>query len=66
MVDQSDQGNKTSDFSNRSESAEVISPPKPPEKGSSVDSASRFEEDLKSILVTSVLNLETLDLDLYR
>lgn len=66
MAEQRDEGTKTSDSSNSSESPEVLLPPKPPEEGSSLSSASHFNKDLKSVLVTSVLNLETLDVDLYR
>lgn len=66
MAEQSDEGTKTSDSSNSSESPEVVLPPEPPEEGSSLNSASQFNKDLKSVLVTSVLNLETLDVDLYR
>lgn len=44
----------------------VVLPPKSPEEGSLDISASHFNKDLKSVLVTSVLNLETLDVDLYR
>ncbi|XP_074499797.1 acyl-coenzyme A thioesterase 8 [Sebastes fasciatus] len=39
---------------------------KPPEDDSSESAASQLDQDLKSVLVTSVLNLETLDVDLYR
>ncbi|CAF96932.1 unnamed protein product, partial [Tetraodon nigroviridis] len=66
MAKQSDEGTKTSDSSASSESPEVVLPPKPPEEESSLSSASHFDKDLKSVLVTSVLNLETLDVDLYR
>lgn len=66
MAEQSDEGTKTSDSSASSESPEVVLPPKPPEEESSLSSASHFDKDLKSVLVTSVLNLETLDVDLYR
>lgn len=66
MAEQSDEGTKTSDSSTSGESPEVLLQPEPPEEGSSLNSASHFKKDLKSVLVTSVLNLETLDVDLYR
>lgn len=66
MAEQSDEGTKTSHSSNSTGSSEVVLPPKPPEEGSSQSSPSYFNKDLKSVLVTSVLNLETLDVDLYR
>lgn len=58
MAEHSDDGNH--------ESPGVVLPPKSPEEGSLHVSASHFNKDLKSVLVTSVLNLETLDVDLYR
>lgn len=39
---------------------------KSPEDESSDNPASHYDQDLKSVLVTSVLNLEKLDVDLYR
>lgn len=66
MAEQSDEGTRTSDSSNSDESPEVVLPPEPSEEESSLSSASPFNEDLKSVLVTSVLNLETLEVDLYR
>lgn len=41
-------------------------PPKSSEDESSESPASQHAQDLKSVLVTSVLNLEKLDVDLYR
>lgn len=66
MAERSDEGSKTSDSSNSCGSPEVGLPPKPPEEGNSPSSAAQVNKDLKSVLVTSVLNLETLDVDLYR
>lgn len=40
--------------------------PTSPEDESSERPASQYAQDLKSVLVTSVLNLEKLDVDLYR
>ncbi len=40
--------------------------PTSPEDESSESPASQYDQDLKSVLVTSVLNLEKLDVDLYR
>lgn len=66
MAEPGDEGTKTSDSPASSESPEAVLPAKPPEEESALDSASQFDKDLKSVLVTSVLNLETLDVDLYR
>lgn len=66
MADQIDDGTKTLDSSNSGESPGVVSPPKSPEEGIPHSSATHFNNDLKSVLVTSVLNLEALDVDLYR
>lgn len=40
--------------------------PKPAHEENGQSSSSQFSSDLKSVLVTSVLNLEQLDVDLYR
>lgn len=40
--------------------------PKLAEDENATGSSSQFTSDLKSVLVTSVLNLEKLDVDLYR
>lgn len=41
-------------------------PPKSPDGESSEGLGAQYTPDLKSVLVTSVLNLEELDVDLYR
>lgn len=41
-------------------------PPKSPEDESSERPEAQCTQDLKSVLITSVLNLEKLDVDLYR
>ena len=41
-------------------------PPTSPGDESSDSPAPQYSQDLKSVLVTSVLNLEELDVDLYR
>lgn len=66
MADQIDDGTKTFDFSNSGDSSGVVSPPKSLEEGIPHSSATHSNNDLKSVLVTSVLNLEALDVDLYR
>lgn len=66
MADQIDDGTKTLGSSNSGESPGVVLPPKSPEEEIPQSSATPFNNDLKSVLVTSVLNLEALDVDLYR
>lgn len=45
---------------------EASTTPKPTRNVSPEGSEAEYSRDLRSVLVTSVLNLETLDLDLYR
>lgn len=66
MADQIDDGTKTLDSFNSGESPGVVFPPTSPEEEIPHSSATHFNNDLKSVLVTSVLNLEALDVDLYR
>lgn len=66
MAEQSDQSIKNLDSSNSREAPGVVLPSKSPEEGIPPGSELDFNKDLKSVLVTSVLSLETLDVDLYR
>lgn len=66
MADQIDDSTKILDSSKSGESPGVVLPPTSPEEDIPHSSATHFNNDLKSVLVTSVLNLEALDVDLYR
>lgn len=43
-----------------------VSPVSPGDESPGSSASPPYSQDLRSVLVTSVLNLETLDLDLYR
>lgn len=55
-------GDGVSSSVNNCDDPGVTVPPVSPEN----DSSTHYAQDLKSVLVTSVLNLEKLDVDLYR
>lgn len=57
---------EASDSANNCDISGVSVSPKSPEDENSESAVSQHTPDLKSVLVTSVLNLEMLDVDLYR
>lgn len=65
MAEQGDDTSRgTSDSTNNCNNPGITVPPKSSDDESS--ESPEYVQDLKSVLVTSVLNLEKLDVDLYR
>lgn len=67
MAEQGDDTSRgTSESTNNCNNPGIAVPLLSSEDESSESPASQYVQDLKSVLVTSVLNLEKLDVDLYR